>query len=141
MDEYCTGRNDDMSAITIKLPLLPTVIAGGLAAGTGTAIGLEALLTPRAEARTAAGEAWQDGLDDYVAEHPVPDGTTLRTSTTPPSVAAINIGMGSAAIGILGAGTALAFPTMPHNKAVMFGSIALGVGGLAGSLIGYNAIK
>lgn len=126
----------------IKLPLLPTVIAGSAIAGTVTGLVIEGLTTPKQEAKVEANQGWHAKLDEFLAKNPVPEGTNLMTHNPAPYTPTILIGLGGAAVGA-GAGVALKMgaAATPIGRAIALGALALGVGGIAGAAIGYYAIK
>ncbi|MCW2974696.1 MAG: hypothetical protein JWN72_2969 [Thermoleophilia bacterium] len=132
-----------MTAI-LKIPVLPLAIgAGSLVVGTGAALIAEAITTPKAEANNAAGTKWQGELDDFLEQHPVPEGSTISTSTLQPSVNAQRIGMaagfGGLVLALPGLFIAEKFPKVGIPMAIAAGGLA--IGGIAGAIIGYNAIK
>ena len=128
--------------LTINIPTPVLVGAGAAVAGIGAGIGLEKLLEPGVEAKIAANKEFTGKLDGFLAQNPVPEGTTLNVNGVPPDRGAFLIGAGG--IALAGAG-ALALNSgvaakVPFGTFAAIGAIAAGVGALAGATTSYLAL-
>ncbi len=115
-------------------------IGAGVVVGGGAALAIESIVTPKAERLAHDHDAWKTQLAEFLREHPEPGGNSLQPTVHRPEDYAGFVGLGAFVVGTAG-GLVAGLASNPVAKLVGMGVAAAGVAGLAGAIVGYNAIK